>query len=145
VAAALVALALAAVSLATLYLHPRVSERWGFMPGGIDWSRLALLAPIPLLGLVGLATAAWGLARRSHRWPFAGAVMVFLSGYFGLAVGFMPYVVPYALTYGQAAAADNALALLGGGLAVMLPLILGYTVWVYWVFRGKVAAGAGYH
>ena len=86
-----------------------------------------------------------GLRRKSHGWPFVGAALVFLSGYLGLAVGFFPYVVPYALTYRQAANADNALALMLVGVAILLPVILGYTVWVYWLFRGKVAADAGYH
>jgi cytochrome d ubiquinol oxidase subunit II len=113
--------------------------------GGVDWHRLGPLLLVPALGLAGLAITLYGLSRRSHRMPIAGGWLLFLSGYLGLAVGFAPYIAPYALTFRQAAAADNALALLASGLAVLLPLILGYTVWVYWVFRGKVAAGAGYH
>jgi cytochrome d ubiquinol oxidase subunit II len=144
-AALLTAGFLAAVSLATLFLHPRVAERWGIAAGAVDWGRLGPLAVIPLVGLVGLLITLVGLRRRSHGLPLAGAWLLFLSGYMGLAVGFAPYIVPYAVTYRQAAAADNALALLAAGLAVLLPLILGYTAWVYWVFRGKVAADAGYH
>ena len=53
--------------------------------------------------------------------------------------------MPYALTFRQAASADNALALILGGVVVLLPAILGYTVFVYWLFRGKVSADAGYH
>ncbi|MGZ8370236.1 MAG: cytochrome d ubiquinol oxidase subunit II, partial [Caulobacteraceae bacterium] len=86
-----------------------------------------------------------GLRRGSHGWPYLGAAMVFLSGYLGLAVGFFPYVAPYAPTYEQAANADNALGLMLVGIAILLPVILGYTAWVYWIFRGKVAADAGYH
>jgi cytochrome d ubiquinol oxidase subunit II len=70
---------------------------------------------------------------------------MFLSGFLGLAVGFFPYVVPYVFSYEEAAAADNALALMLGGTAFILPLVLGYTVWVYWIFRGKVAPDAQYH
>jgi cytochrome d ubiquinol oxidase subunit II len=145
VAAVLAAVLLAAVSLATLFLHPRVAERWGVTDGTVDWGAALRLAPIPAIGLIGLGIVAQGLARRSHSLPFVGALLVFLSGYLGLAVGFFPFVVPYAVTYAQAAAADNALALMLGGLVILLPAILGYTVWVYWVFRGKVAADAGYH
>ncbi|HTI66076.1 MAG TPA: cytochrome d ubiquinol oxidase subunit II [Caulobacteraceae bacterium] len=144
-AAGAVAAFLAVVSLATLVLHPRVAERWGVVGGAVDWTRFVSLAPVPLLGLAGLAVVTTGLRRRSHGWPFVGAAMVFASGYLGLAVGFTPFVVPYVLTFRQAAAADNALALMLGGAAVLAPAILGYTVWVYWVFRGKVAADAGYH
>ena len=84
-------------------------------------------------------------AVEEDRMPFLGALLVFLSGYLGLAVGFAPYTVPYVLDYRQTAAPDNALALMLVGAAVALPLILGYTAWVYWVFRGKVTPETGYH
>jgi cytochrome d ubiquinol oxidase subunit II len=144
-AGGLTAIFLAAVSVATLFAHPRIAERWGVSLSGVDWGRLLPMLPIPLLGLIGLVVVALGLRSRSHGWPFVGGLLVFLSGYIGLAVGFTPYVVPYALTYETAAAADNALGLMLVGVGVLLPVILGYTVWVYWVFRGKVAADAGYH
>jgi cytochrome d ubiquinol oxidase subunit II len=145
IAALATAALLAAVSVATLLLHPRIAERWGIAGGTLDWSRLVPLSAIPALGLVGLAVTLVGLSRGAHKAPLIGAWLLFLSGYAGLAAGLAPYVVPYALTFREAAAADNALALLAGGLAVLLPLILAYTVWVYWIFRGKVSADAGYH
>jgi cytochrome d ubiquinol oxidase subunit II len=136
---------LAAVSLATLFEHPRIAARWGFEGGTLDLARLAPLAPIPLLGVAGLVILALGLLRHSHGWPFVGAFLVFLSGYAGLAAGFFPYVVPYGMDFRQGASADNALAFMLVGVAILLPAILGYTAWVYWVFRGKVASDAGYH
>jgi cytochrome d ubiquinol oxidase subunit II len=145
VAAIAVAVLLAAVSLATLLLHPRIAARWGFEGGAFDLERLALLSPIPALGVLGLGVIAWGLRGKGHAAPFLGAFLVFLSGYLGLAVGFFPYIVPYAMDFRQAANADNALALLLWGAGILLPAILGYTAWVYWLFRGKVSADAGYH
>jgi cytochrome d ubiquinol oxidase subunit II len=139
------AVLLAGVSLATLFVHPRIALRWGYEAGSFDLARLAVLSPIPLLGLAGLAVVALALKKRSHGWPFFGAFLVFVSGYLGLAAGFFPNIVPYDMTFRQAASADNALALMLGGVAVLLPAILGYTAWVYWVFRGKVSADAGYH
>ena len=148
ISAALVGAFLAAVSLATLFVHPRIAERWGLDVGAalsVDWSVLAPLLFIPAIGLVGLSLVV-GMARKgSHRWPFVGAMLLFLSGYLGLAASFMPYIAPYAVTFRQAAAPDNALGLMLAGTAVILPLILGYTVWVYWVFRGKVDEESGYH
>jgi cytochrome d ubiquinol oxidase subunit II len=148
ISAALVGAFLAAVSLATLFVHPRIAERWGLDVGAalsVDWSVLAPLLFIPAIGLVGLSLVV-GMARKgSHRWPFVGAMLLFLSGYLGLAASFMPYIAPYAVTFRQAAAPDNALGLMLAGTAVILPLILGYTVWVYWVFRGKVDEETGYH
>ena len=58
---------------------------------------------------------------------------------------FFPNIVPYDLDFRTAANADNALSLMLVGVAILLPAILGYTVWVYWLFRGKVGAHAGYH
>ncbi|MDP3853446.1 cytochrome d ubiquinol oxidase subunit II [Phenylobacterium sp.] len=136
---------LATVSLATLFVHPRIAERWGFGAAGFDLAVFLPHLPIPLLGLAGLAILGRGLARRSHGWPHVGATLVFLSGYAGLAAGFFPNIVPYDMTFRQAANQDNALALMLVGVAILLPVILGYTVWVYWLFRGKVTADAGYH
>jgi cytochrome d ubiquinol oxidase subunit II len=136
---------LAGVSLATLFIHPRIASRWGYEAGSFDIERLLMLSPIPLLGLAGLVILATGLARRSHGWPFAGAFLVFLSGYVGLAVGFFPNIVPYDMSFREAASPDNALAFMLVGVMILLPAILGYTAWVYWVFRGKVSADAGYH
>ncbi|AQR62455.1 cytochrome d ubiquinol oxidase subunit II [Brevundimonas sp. LM2] len=148
VSAVIVTVLLAAVSLATLLIHPRIAARWGFdLKDGfaLDWGVLMPLLPIPLLGLAGLALVFVMSRRGSHRWPFVGAMLVFLSGYLGLAAGFAPYIVPYALNFRQAAAPLNALALMLWGTAVILPLILAYTAWVYWVFRGKIDEEAGYH
>ena len=145
IAGAATAALLAAVSLATLFIHPRVAERWGVTTGGLDLDRLAPLAPVPVLGLVGLALLAVSLHRRSHALPFVGAALVFLSGYAGLAAGFFPYIAPYDLTFREAASADNALGLMLVGVAILLPMILGYTIYSYWLFRGKVTADAGYH
>jgi cytochrome d ubiquinol oxidase subunit II len=145
IAGGAVAVLLAAVSLATLVLHQRIAERWGFTGHRFDAGLFVPHLPIPLLGAVGLGLIAFGLARRSHGWPFVGALLVFLSGYAGLAASFFPYVAPYALTYRQAANAENALGFMLVGTVIILPVILGYTAYVYWLFRGKVTADASYH
>ena len=144
ISAAATAGLLAAVSLATLVVHPRIAARWGVADGAIDVATLAPLLPIPLIGLVGLAVVIWGLRGRQAT-TLAGAYLVFLSGYIGLAVGFFPNIVPYDMDFRAAANADNALAIMLVGVGMLLPVILGYTVWVYWLFRGKVGAHAGYH
>jgi cytochrome d ubiquinol oxidase subunit II len=138
---------LAVVSLATLLVHPRIAARWGFTGSGFDMSLFGPLMVIPAVGLAGLAIAAWALRKPQghHATPFVGAWIVFLSGYAGLAVSFFPNIVPYDLSFRDAANADNALALVLSGVAILLPFILGYTIWVYWLFRGKVGSDAGYH
>jgi cytochrome d ubiquinol oxidase subunit II len=136
---------LAAVSIATLIVHPRVASVWGFTDEGFKADVFLPHLPIPLLGAVGLAIVAWGLWKRSHRAPFLGSLLVFLSGYIGLAASFFPNIVPYDLHFRQAANETGALGFMLVGIAILLPVILGYTAWVYWIFRGKVAADAGYH
>ena len=140
-----VAALLGTVSVATLLVHPEIAARWGWTGHGFDLVRLARLSPIPMLGAAGLAVAALGLHRKAHGWPFAGAILMFLSGYLGLAAGFFPNIVPYSMDFRQAANADNALALMLVGVAILFPAIIGYSLWVYWIFRGKVGADASYH
>ncbi len=146
-AAVAVAGILAVVSVATLFLHPLVSIRWGVgVHFAIDGRRFLPLMPIPLMGAFGLLMAFAGArSPQSHpHTPMVGAMLAFLSGYLGLAVGFLPYIVPYAVTYQEAASSAGALTLMLAGTAVLLPLNLAYSAWVYWVFRGKVATDA-YH
>lgn len=148
ISAACTAGLLAAVSLATLFVHPRIARRWGFdltQGFGVDWSVLGPLLPVPLLGLAGLILLVGSVRRSSHVRPFIGTILVFLSGYMGLAASFMPYIVPYAVDFRQAAAPDNALGLMLVGTLTIVPAILAYTAWVYWVFRGKIDEDAGYH
>jgi len=143
-----VGVVLAMVSVATLFVHPLVAIRWGIGAHyAIDMRRFLPLLPIPLMGLVGLAMA-FGGARSKDSHPHTtliGAMLAFLSGYLGLAIGFMPFIVPYAMTYEDAASSPGALTLMLIGTVVLLPLILAYSAWVYWIFRGKVGPDAGYH
>jgi cytochrome d ubiquinol oxidase subunit II len=136
---------LAAVSIATLIVHPRVARVWGFTGEGFRMDVLLPHLPIPLLGAAGLGVVAWGLWKRSHHAPFLGGLLVFLSGYIGLAASFFPNIVPYDVHFRTAANETGALGFMLVGIAILLPVILGYTAWVYWIFRGKVAADAGYH
>jgi cytochrome d ubiquinol oxidase subunit II len=145
IAAGATATLLAVVSIATLFVHPRIAIRWGFDGDAFHLPTLLPLLPIPLLGLIGLGVVVLGLRRAHHATSLIGSYLVFLSGYIGLAVGFFPNIVPYDLSFRDAANADNALELMLVGVAILLPAILGYTVWVYWLFRGKVGGDAGYH
>jgi len=141
-----VAVAMALVSVATLAVNPAVTQRWGVSMTAVDFGRLGPLSPAPLLGAAGLV-AVFLTARSSKTTfaPYLWATVVFLAGYAGLALSIFPYVVPYRVSLWQAAARDNALTLMLVGVGVMLPLILAYTAYVYWVFRGKVSAEQGYH
>jgi cytochrome bd ubiquinol oxidase subunit II len=143
--AILVALAMGAVSLGTLGVDPRVTARWGVSMTEIDWPVFAKLAPLPVVAIALCALLWRGADKRRHLQPYLFAVGLFAIGYAGLAVSLWPFIVPFAMTPAQAAAADNALALLLWGALPMLPIILGYTAYVYWLFRAKVDDDAAYH
>ncbi|HYG07092.1 MAG TPA: cytochrome d ubiquinol oxidase subunit II [Stenotrophomonas sp.] len=121
-------------------LQSRVMERW-FADGAFWW-----LSPVPLLA-VAAGIGLWQSigARRSDLRPFLLALALFVLGFIGLVIGMWPYLVPPVYTIWEAAAPRSSQMFTLVGLVVLLPLILGYTVWSYRVFRGKVAAGQGYH
>jgi cytochrome d ubiquinol oxidase subunit II len=144
-----VAVSMASVSLATLSIDPRVTERWGVSMQAIDFAKFWVLAPIPFAA-AGLFYLLWRdlelKPAGAPDWrPILLAGGLFLTGYFGLAASIFPYNVPFERDIWETAAHDNALGLLLVGAAVMLPLILAYTAYVYKLFWGKVRPGEGYH
>jgi cytochrome d ubiquinol oxidase subunit II len=144
-AAVVVLIMMAVVSFWVPTLDAAAADRWGLRYPDIDWSRLAPLTPIPILVAVASVQLVRGLRGGALYAPHIWAIVLFLCGFVGLLVGIYPYLVPYDLTFTEAAAAPNAQGLLLVGAVVMLPIILGYTGYVYWVFRGKVSADAGYY
>jgi cytochrome d ubiquinol oxidase subunit II len=130
--------AIAAVSAATPFLAYDYWHRWFGMPG------LVLTAPVPLLVIAAALTFFRTLRRGAEHAPFLMALSLFLLGFAGLGVSMFPYVVPRALTIWDAAAPPASQKFMLVGVGVILPVILGYTAWAYWVFRGKVGT-QGYH
>ena len=131
-------LALAAVSLATPFLRHDYWRRWFAMPG------VLITAQVPLLCAISAGVLALGLRRGWMRAPFLATLALFVLGYAGLGISLYPYVVPGALTFWDAAAPPRSQAFMLIGVIPILPLILAYTGWSYWVFRGKVGEH-GYH
>lgn len=127
------------VSLWTPYLSPEIFSRWFKMP------TLLYLSPVPVLA----AFLAWriyvNLKRRNDNRPFPLALCLFVLSYAGLGISIFPYVVPRAVTVADAAAPDASLGFMLIGAVIFLPLILVYTGYSYWIFRGKVKPGEGYH
>ena len=127
------------VSLWTPFLNPLFMERW------LGWPQLLYTAPVPLL-VAGAAFLLFrGLAEGRELLPFLAALSLFVLSYVGLGISFYPYIVPVSVTIWEAAAPDKSLGFLLVGAAVLVPLILIYTAYAYWVFRGKVNAVGGYH
>ena len=127
------------VSLLTPFMHEHFMQKW------FAWPAMAFVAPVPLLVLVCAYALFKGLADKSELMPFLAAQGLFALSYIGLLISFFPYIVPSSLTLWQAAAPDNSLQFLLVGALVLIPVILVYTGYAYWVFRGKVQAKHHYH
>jgi cytochrome d ubiquinol oxidase subunit II len=120
-------------------VEPLAAERW------FAWPNLLYLSPIPVVtGAVALALL-WALARRHDTLPFVLSLGLFLLGFLGLAVSLWPYAVPPELTIWEVASPPGSQLFLLVGVGALIPVVLAYTGYVYWVFRGKVSADAGYH
>jgi cytochrome d ubiquinol oxidase subunit II len=133
-----VALGIALVSLGTPLVSETVRHKW------FDFPRTLALMLLPI-ATVGAGVWVWLSLEKSEWKPFAGAVAIFALAFAGLAYSLFPYVVMDRLTIWQAAAHDSALRFVGVGALFVLPFILGYTLYSYRVFRGKVKPGVYDH
>ncbi len=125
------------ISVWTPLAEARVMERW---LGQIEW-----LWVFPLLTL-GAAVLLWrAIESRREAVPFIATLGLFLGCYVGLLISMWPLAVPPEHTFHDAASAPESQFFLLIGVLFLTPVILGYTAWTYWVFRGKVTADAGYH
>ena len=135
-----VIVAIVTVSLWTPLAHPAVAQRCFSLPNMVQ------LAPVPML----TAVIAWLAWRALHGWggdaaAFLAAMGLFLMSYLGIAISLWPMIVPGHYTLWQAASSPSTQAFLLIGTLLLLPVILMYTAWSYWVFRGKVRGDVGYH
>ena len=130
--------AMAAVSIATPYLHYDYWRRWFSMPN------VLFTAQVPLLVIITSAIFVWSLRRGAERLPFLMTLALFLLNFVGLGISMFPYLVPRAVTIWDAAAPASSQRFMLVGVAIIMPVIIAYTGWAYWVFRGK-ADTHGYH
>ncbi|CAN5367787.1 cytochrome d ubiquinol oxidase subunit II [soil metagenome] len=130
---------IAAVSLIMLLFNAPFRGRWLVFPAAAG----AALVPVALAGLAYSFFTALKHEREIR--PFVCALGFFLLSYVGLGVSIWPLMVPPSVTIFQAAAPASTQSFLLFGAAVLIPVILAYTAYVYWLFRGKVQAGVGYH
>ena len=127
------------ISLWTPFLHPEYFTRW------FAWPTMIFSAIVPIL----VAACAYGLYsglrdKTDYR-PFFSTLGLFILSFVGLGISFYPYIVPPSLTIWDAAAPDKSLRFLLVGALVLIPMILIYTAYSYWVFRGKTDPTEGYH
>lgn len=128
----------AAVSLWTPLAFERIAERWFSLPN------ILYLWPVPLLTAVLAATVWRGIERGGGVQVFLGTIGLFVLCFIGLGVSLFPYVVPPTLDIWQAAAPPESQIFSLVGTLILMPIILAYVAFSYWMFRGKTAEG-GYH
>ena len=130
---------MAIVSLWTPLAFERIAVRWFSLPNILFfWWVPAATALVSF--------ALWrSLETGREVLPFLATIALFLLGYLGLLISNFPYLVPPSLTIWQTAAAPSTQVFMLMGTLVLLPIILGYMIFVYWIFGGKLREGEGYH
>jgi cytochrome d ubiquinol oxidase subunit II len=131
--------AIGIVSVWTPLVHQAIAARW------FGWPNIVFFAPVPIATAAAALVTWHALGSRAEVLPFAGAIGLFVLSYVGIAISLYPMIVPYHFTLWEAASSARTQAFLLVGTLVLLPVILMYTGWSYWVFRGKVRADIGYH
>jgi cytochrome d ubiquinol oxidase subunit II len=130
--------AVAVVSLWTPLADHDIARRW------FSWPNIAFLSPVPIV-TAGVALLEWRALARGELAPYLYAVTLFALSYLGIAISLFPMIVPHHFTLWQSASSPDTQLFLLLGTLFLLPIILVYTGWSYWVFRGKVRGDIGYH
>jgi cytochrome bd ubiquinol oxidase subunit II len=131
--------AIAVVSLWTPAQHPEVAARWFSFPN------IILFSPVPVLVVVTTIAIQRVIRGETHAAPFGLALFLLFLGYTGLAISLWPNIIPPSISINEAASPPQSMGFALVGALFVLPFILGYTTMTYYVFRGKVKAGEGYH
>ena len=127
------------VSLWTPIAYPQIADRWFSMPN------LLWFMPVPLLVLVTFYGLLKAVARNAHYTPFLLTLVLIFLGYSGLGISLWPNIIPPSISIWDAAAPPQSQGFMLVGTLFILPFILMYTFWSYYVFRGKVTHEDGYH
>ncbi|MBM7061480.1 cytochrome d ubiquinol oxidase subunit II [Pseudomonas sp. UL073] len=127
------------VSIWTPLSHAEIAARWFSLPN-LFW-----FLPVPLLVLVTFYHLLRSVARYDNIKPFVLTLILIFLGYSGLGISLWPNIVPGSLTIWQAAAPPQSQGFALVGALFIIPFILVYTAWSYYVFRGKVTPEHGYH
>jgi len=130
---------IAVISIWTPIAHPRIEQRWFNLPN------LLWFAPVPLLVLLFSVLQQRAVHRDAHALPFLYTLALVFLGYSGLAISVWPNIVPPSISIWAAAAPPQSQGFALVGALFVIPFILMYTGWSYYVFRGKVRVGDGYH
>lgn len=127
------------VSILTPFQDPQYFDNWFKFPGVL----FSVVMPAAMLVTTYLLFT--GLKAGKDVQPFMSALSLFVLCFIGIGISFYPHIVPPSLTIAEAAAPDKSLRFALVGTVVLIPMILAYTAYAYWVFRGKIDPDEGYH
>ena len=127
------------VSVSMPLMNEEIRQLWFARPN------VYYLMLLPLIAALLLVTIWTDLNRGREYRPFLLSIGVFVASYLGLGISLWPWLIPFAVTFREAAAVGPSQSLLLVGTVFLLPVILGYTAFCYYLFRGKVSHEAGYH
>jgi cytochrome d ubiquinol oxidase subunit II len=128
-----------AISIWTPLVDERIAARW------FSWPNLLWFSPVPVLVALSLWQLSKSLRGDSHAAPFLLTLVLVFLGYSGLGISLWPNIIPPDVSIYDAAGPPQSLGFALVGALLIIPMILMYTAWSYWVFRGKVRHGDGYH
>jgi cytochrome bd ubiquinol oxidase subunit II len=128
-----------AISVWTPLTDERIAQRWFSLPN------LIWFAPVPLLVAAATAMLLRAIRQKRQVVPFLCTLALVFLGYSGLGISLWPNIIPPSITIWSASAPPQSQGFALVGALLIIPVILMYTVWAYYVFRGKVRHGEGYH
>ncbi len=131
--------ALIIISAWTPFAFPFVAERWFSIPN------LYYLLPVPVITTLACLKITNSLKKRRERSPFIMALIIVILGFAGLGISIWPNIVPPSISIWDAASPEISQSFMLFGAVLILPVILAYTFWSYYVFSGKVKEGESYH
>jgi len=127
------------ISIWTPLADARIAARWFSFPN------LLWLSPVPPLVVASTYVLLRSVSRKAQVVPFISTLALVFLGYSGLVISLWPYIIPPTISIWEASSPPQSQGFTLVGALLTIPVILGYTVWAYYVFRGKVRQGDGYH
>ena len=135
----LLALCMLGISIYTPLINADVKAMW------FNWSNIVYLAPLPIITGIFVLLLLGSVNSSKHYRPFIYALCMLFMGYLGLCISLWLNIIPPSVSIYEAAAPESSLKFTLVGVVIIVPFILAYTFWSYYVFRGKVVDTDGYH
>lgn len=125
--------AVALVSVWTPLESHLIAVRWFSFPN------LLILAPLPIVAIVAWVVAWRSLWVKEREWlPFAASIVLFVSALLGVGISVWPAAIPGVMTIWEGVSAPRTQMIVAWALIMIVPVILSYVGFSYWVFRGKI-------